>query len=102
MPESKHGTEENIPHPGWTIRHDDGVRRSLEKHLGQFLRQQRGAMTFAEFARKTGLPPSTLHRLESGGQSLTLGRLQQIMTRLKVRLADIFPAEWVVGRGGRK
>lgn len=78
------------------------MRSSLEKHLGQFLRQQRGEMTFAEFARKTGLPPSTLHRLECGEQSLTLGRLQQLMTRLNVRLADIFPVEWVAGRGRRK
>lgn len=78
------------------------MRSNLEKHLGQFLRQQRGEMTFAEFARKTGLPPSTLHRLESCEQSLTLGRLQQLMTRLNVRLADIFPEEWVAGRGRRK
>ena len=78
--------------------HDGGVRSPLEKHLGQFLRQQRGEMTFAEFSRKTGLPSSTLHRLESGGQSLTLGRLQQLMTRLRVRLADIFPEEWVKAR----
>lgn len=82
--------------------HHGGVRSPLEKHLGQFLRRQRGEMTFAEFARKTGLPPSTLHRLESGGQSLTLGRLQQLMTRLKVRLADIFPDEWVTRRGRRR
>lgn len=71
--------------------HHRRVRSSLEKHLGRFLRKQRGEITFAEFARKTGLPPSTLHRLESGAQSLTLGRLQQLMTRLNIRLADIFP-----------
>ena len=74
------------------------MRSSLEKHLGRFLRQQRGALTFAAFARKTGLPPSTLHRLEAGEQSLTLGRLEQLMKKLRVRLADIFPDEWVRGR----
>ena len=58
-------------------------------------------MTFAEFSRKTGLPPSTLHRLESTSQSITLGRLQQLMVRLKVRLTDIFPADWLQSRDSR-
>jgi DNA-binding Xre family transcriptional regulator len=55
-----------------------------------FLRKKRGEQTFAEFSRKLGLPPSTLHRLESGEQSVTLGKLEQIMRRLKCRLSDIF------------
>jgi DNA-binding Xre family transcriptional regulator len=37
-----------------------------------------------------GLPPSTLHRLERGDQSITLRGLQQIMKRLKCGLQDIF------------
>ena len=37
------------------------------------------------------LPPSTLFRLEQGQQSLTLGRLSQLMKRHKAKLADIFP-----------
>ena len=37
-----------------------------------------------------GLPPSTLHRLERGDQSITLRGLQQIMKRLKRSLPDIF------------
>ncbi len=37
-----------------------------------------------------GLPPSTLHRLEHGDQSITLRGLQQIMKRLKCGLSDIF------------
>ena len=78
------------------------MRSSLDKHLGTFLRKKRGEMTFAAFSRMTGLPPSTLHRLESGEQSITLGRLQQLMVRLKVRLADIYPAEWLYRRNLRK
>ena len=74
----------------------------LDKHLGTFLRKTRGDLTFAEFSRRTGLPPSTLHRLESGEQSVTLGRLQQLMVRLRVRLADIYPAEWLHRRDVRK
>ena len=75
---------------------------ALDKHLGTFLRKTRGDMTFAEFSRKTGLPPSTLHRLESAEQSITLGRLQQLMVRLRVRLADIYPTEWLQRRDGRR
>ena len=47
-------------------------------------------MTFAAFSKKTGLPRSTLFRLENGEQSITLGRLNQIMDRLKCSLEDIF------------
>ena len=52
---------------------------------------KRGEETYAAFGRRTGLPPSTLFRLERGQQSLTLGRLEQITKRLKLKLADIFP-----------
>lgn len=66
------------------------MRDSLEKQLAAFLRKKRGDMTFAQFSKKLGLPASTLHRLEQCQQSITLGRLQQIMSRLKCGLADIF------------
>lgn len=66
---------------------------SLETQLGRFLRARRGEMTYAQFSRKLGLPPSTLHRLEQGAQSITLRGLQQIMRRLKCGLADIFPKD---------
>jgi DNA-binding Xre family transcriptional regulator len=52
---------------------------------------ERGTETSAEFSRKLGLPPSTLHRLEQCRQSITLRNLQQIMSRLKCKLTDIFP-----------
>ena len=62
----------------------------LDKKLAAFLRTQRGEMTFAAFSKKIGLPPSTLFRLERCEQSITLGRLQQVMDRLKCSLEDIF------------
>ena len=68
-----------------------GVRASLESQLGKFLRERRGELTYAQFSRKLGLQPSTLHRLEQGAQSITLRGLQQIMRRLKCGLRDIFP-----------
>lgn len=66
------------------------MAKTLERQLGDFLRKKRGEMTFAEFSKKLGLPPSTLHRLEQCQQSITLRSLQQIMDRLKCRLEDIF------------
>ena len=50
-------------------------------------------MTYAQFARKLGIAPSTLYRLENGAQSVTLQRLQQIVDRLRCSMADIFHGE---------
>lgn len=69
------------------------VPASPEQQLGRYLRARRGVMTYAQFSKKLGLPPSTLHRLEQGTQSITLRGLRQIMRRLKCRLGDIFPEE---------
>ena len=55
------------------------VRLSFDKRLGQFLRKQRGGMTFVQFSRKTGLPASTLFRLENSQQSITLGKLELVL-----------------------
>jgi transcriptional regulator with XRE-family HTH domain len=63
---------------------------NLDKKLSAFLKKARGSMSFTEFSRKTGLPPSTLHRLENGDQSITLGRLDSVMKKLKVSMAEIF------------
>ena len=52
-------------------------------------------MTYAQFARKLGVSESTLYRLENGEQSASLQLLQQIVDRLKSRLADVFKDEHV-------
>jgi len=66
------------------------ANKRLAKQLGQWLRKQRGDLTFMQFARKTGLSDSTLHRLELGEQNVTLDTLEQICDRLKCSIADIF------------
>jgi hypothetical protein len=38
----------------------------------KFLHGRRGKMIYAEFSRRLGLPPSTLHRDENGDQNITL------------------------------
>ena len=62
----------------------------LDKQLAKWLREQRGEMTFAQFSKKVGLPPSTIHRLENGDQSITLGRLDKVLTKLKCTMTDVF------------
>ena len=47
-------------------------------------------MTFAQFSKKVGLPPSTIFRLERCEQSITLGRLDLVLSKLKCSLGDVF------------
>lgn len=65
--------------------------KNLDKQFGRFLREKRGTNTYSQFARKLGISASTLHRLEAGQQSVTLGKLEDILKRLKSSPRDIFP-----------
>ena len=64
--------------------------KSLDKQFGRFLRDKRGEASYAVFARKLGISASTLHRLENAEQSVTLGKLEDILERLKVEARDVF------------
>ena len=64
--------------------------KSLDRQFAAFLRQKRGEMTYVQFSRKTGLPPSTIFRIENSQQSITLSKLQGVLRRLKVRVRDVF------------
>jgi transcriptional regulator with XRE-family HTH domain len=66
------------------------MRQTLDHQLATFLRKRRGQITYAAFARKLGITPSSLFRLENCQQSITLKTLQQIMDRLKCSWADVF------------
>ena len=65
--------------------------KRLEKQFGRFLRQRRGDASYAVFARQLGISASTLYRLETGEQSVTLGKLEDILKRLKASVRDVFP-----------
>ena len=67
------------------------MKNTLDRQFSDFIRKARGDQTFTKFARKVGVSESTLHRLEQCQQSVTLGRLDQILRRLKRRLRDVFP-----------
>lgn len=65
--------------------------KSLDKQFGRFLRQRRGDASYAVFARHLGISASTLYRLETSEQSVTLGKLEDILEKLKARMRDVFP-----------
>lgn len=65
--------------------------KSLDKKFGRFLRGKRGKDSYAVFARKIGISPSTLYRLETGEQSATLNKMGEILERLKAGVRDVFP-----------
>ena len=67
--------------------------RKLDQQFGQFLRLRRGQATFAQFARKLGISPSTLYRLENQEQSITLQLLEQVLERLDCSLSQVFKNE---------
>jgi transcriptional regulator with XRE-family HTH domain len=76
------------------ICHSFGVRKSLDVQLAKYLRKERGGLSYAQFSKKTGVPHTTLHRLERGEHHLTLSKLETVMNKLKIKLSDIFPDEY--------
>jgi transcriptional regulator with XRE-family HTH domain len=70
------------------------VRRSFDAQLARFLRKARGGLSYAQFAKKTGLSHTTLHRIERGEHRLTLHKLERVLDKLKLRLSDVFPDEF--------
>ena len=61
-----------------------------DRLLSEYLRKTRGNQTVRAFARKIGLTHGTLHRIENLQQSLTVGKLGQIMEKLDCSWAEIF------------
>ena len=64
--------------------------KSLDKQFGRFLRKRRGEASYAVFARQLGISASTLYRLENAEQSVTLGKLEDMLKRLKAEAGDVF------------
>jgi transcriptional regulator with XRE-family HTH domain len=65
-------------------------RLSLKHQLANYLKTARGDMTFAQWARKTGISNSSLQRLERAEQNLTLSSLDTLLLKLKVTIHDVF------------
>lgn len=67
------------------------MRKGLDQNVARFLQQRRGHESYASFGRKVGLSASTLFRLENGEQSITVQKLELVLSRLKCTVADVFP-----------
>jgi len=65
--------------------------RELSERLAKKLREERGAVSQLQFARKLGVSKSSLNRMEAGEQNVTLETLEYLCTRLKCDVADLFP-----------
>jgi transcriptional regulator with XRE-family HTH domain len=69
------------------------VRKGLDQQVALFLQRKRGSESYAAFGRKVGLSASTLFRLENRQQSITVQKLEQVLSRLKSTMGEVFPPE---------
>src|SRR5262245_10493706 len=60
--------------------------------LGRVLRnlRMRNAWTLKEMSKRTGIPLSTLAKVEHDRLTLTYDKLQQLSERLKIPMSDLF------------
>ena len=64
------------------------------KDLSNFLRRQRGDMTYTEFAKVTGFDPRQLARWERGHvKRMGIDDLEILVKTLNCCLCDVFPAD---------
>jgi DNA-binding Xre family transcriptional regulator len=79
-------------HPPGAVRSNiASVAQRLAKQLAAFLRTKRGNLTYQQFSRIMKISPAILHRLEMPEQNVTLKTLDQLVSRLKCSLSDVFP-----------
>ncbi len=51
-------------------------------------------MSYMQFSKKVGLSHTTLHRIETRHQKLSVDNLTTVLNKLKIKLKDIFPDEF--------
>ncbi|HRJ72701.1 MAG TPA: helix-turn-helix transcriptional regulator [Terrimicrobiaceae bacterium] len=71
----------------------------LDKKLADFLRKERGDLSYAAFARKLGLSKTTTYNLENLWRSPSLQTVEDICRKLRVSPADIFGEDTFRKRG---
>lgn len=62
----------------------------LERRLSAYLKRERGLESYAQFARRCGVPKSTIYAAENGYAAIKLDTLEQIMKKLNVSMIEIF------------
>jgi transcriptional regulator with XRE-family HTH domain len=65
-------------------------RPSLDGQVSRFLKHYRGKESYFTFGRKVGVSASTLFRIETGQQSITVGTLDRILESLGLTITDVF------------
>jgi transcriptional regulator with XRE-family HTH domain len=68
------------------------VSKSDQPTLGQLLRglRARNGWTLKEMSQRSGIPVSTLSKVEHDRLTLTYDKLQQLSQRLRIRMSDLF------------
>jgi transcriptional regulator with XRE-family HTH domain len=71
---------------------NDGGRGSSQPTLGSVIRNLRSARgwTLREMSERTGIPISTLSKVEHDRLTLTYDKLTQLSEKLDIRIADLF------------
>ncbi len=65
----------------------------LASRLARKLQDLRGDTPQYRYARKLGISKSSLNRMETGEQNVSLRTLEKICARLKCDIRDLFPKE---------
>lgn len=71
---------------------DKDPMKSDKPTLGRLLRglRMRNDWTLKEMSERTGIPLSTLAKVEHDRLTLTYDKLQQVSQRLKIRMSELF------------
>jgi transcriptional regulator with XRE-family HTH domain len=91
------GSKESPPPPPSSLARPGAALKALRRKHG---------WTLAEVSRRTGLPPSTLSKIENDKMSLTFDKLARLSTGLRIDIATLFNgepgAEPAVAASGRR
>ncbi len=66
-------------------------RFDLNKRLANFVRVKRGDLSFVQFEKKFGISSSSVSRIESEEQNVTLKTLEDLCIAFKCDVEELFP-----------
>jgi DNA-binding Xre family transcriptional regulator len=66
-------------------------RFDLNKRLASFIKDKRGELSYVQFEKKYGISSSSVSRIESGEQNVTLKTLEDLCKTFKCDVSDLFP-----------
>lgn len=77
---------------GWMSGRSGTEERSLERHLGNAIREQRqkNNLTIGDVALQAGISPGMLSKIENGQAATSLDSLQRIAAALGVQMSELF------------